>query len=467
VPCCCLAEISQHKPFAQAARRCHVRRVCQACKEHVATPLLLELSVGSALLVLERLGGHEASDSFGKKAATLPQEKIVTSNFAEPYSFYRKLRMKVPVCWDPILHVWTLTRYEDIVAALANPGLSSQRPRPTLLGLPVEVRASAAAVFDTVDSWLLRSDAPGHTRLKRITAPVMRECVALDTREKIQRKSDELLDRAAESKGMDVIEDFAASLALDAIAMIIGVPLSDRNRFREWAGAVGSAVETNPDSARIVLAYRSLAATDEYLRELLVRRMKRPERDLVSLLAAHSTRERLRVDETIGIATLVLLAGHETVTHLIGNGILALLDHPDQLERLRATPKLWPSAIQELMRYTSPLHGLLRTATHDLSVAGTLLRSGDRVAICIAAGNRDPDRFRDPERFDISRTPNPHLALGSGAHYCLGASLGSLIAEIAIRGIVERFPRLRLASQHVKWRGNYLFRSQRSLQVLF
>jgi cytochrome P450 len=400
--------------------------------------------------------------------AAQPCSLILPRNYVDPYSYYRALRATDPVHWHSKLNLWILTRYADIAAALVHPALSSQRPRPRLSEFAEDARRNAGVVYETVATWLLRSDPPAHTRLRRSAAPALRDCVAARVRERIEQTADELLSRVAPSGGMDVITEFAAPLSIHTIATIVGVPAGDHSRFNEWAEAVGAAVEASPDPTRLARARQSLEAANDYLRELMAQRINHPQHDFLSaLLRADSKSERLGVDAIIGTSTLLLLAGYETATHLIGNGVLALLHHANQIERLQESPSLWPSAVQELLRYSSPLHGVLRTATRDFDLGGRLIRRGELAAICLAAANRDPARFRDPERLDVGRTPNPHVAFGGGIHHCLGASLGILVCDIAIKGILQRFPRLRLASPRVEWQGNYLFRSQRSLRVLF
>jgi cytochrome P450 len=387
--------------------------------------------------------------------------------FADPYAYYRALRQTDPVRWNDSLNLWTLTAYDDIAAALIHRDLSSKRPPPNLADLNEEAKGNAGVVYGTIATWLLRSDPPAHTRLRRIGAAALRSCIA-GTRERIEQTADDLLDRVISRHGMEVIADFAAPLSLDAIASIVGVPSSDHRRFYEWADALGAAAESGPHAKRLESASLSLSAASGYLRQLARERTDHPEHDLLSVLVRNDVEgERLDLEAIIGLSTLLLLAGHDTTTHLIGNGILALLQQTNQFERLRATPSLFPTAVQELLRYASPLHGVLRTAASDLELGGQHVRKSESVVIWLAAGNRDPARFNDPEGLDIGRTPNPHLAFGHGIHHCVGASLGELVAEVAIGRVVQRFPHLRLGGRPIEWQGNFLFRGQRSLHLVF
>ncbi len=387
-------------------------------------------------------------------------------SFADPFSYYRVLRAADPVHWHSRLDVWIVTRYADVAAGLRNSSLSSVRKRPTLSGMSEPSTQDAEVVYDTVASWILHSDPPAHTRLRKLGASALRDCMAARSiRERIERTVDELLDRAASLGSMDIIADLASPVSLDLIGNLIGVPASDYGRLYEWADAVGAATEANPGSTRLARAHQSLSAATEYLQGLLARGRQQAEPDFLNaLMWVDLKNETLGENAVIGIGILLLLAGHETATHLIGNGMLALLRHRDQRERL-TDPGLWPTAIQELMRYSSPLHGVLRQAARDLEVGGKLIHAGQSVALCLAAANRDPEVFQDPEILDLGRKPNPHIALGHGIHYCLGASLGELVAEITMKKTLERFPGLRLAADCAEWQGNYLFRSQRRLRV--
>jgi pimeloyl-[acyl-carrier protein] synthase len=257
-------------------------------------------------------------------------------------------------------------------------------------------------------------------------------------------------------------------LSLYAIAALVGVPTADHGRLQAWADVVGGAVESAPDPARLSAAHRCLVAAGHFIRGLLAERRRSPTDDLLGALArSNPGGASLDEDGITDLVMLLLLAGHETATHLIGNGLLALLRHADQISRLRADPGLCPSAIQELLRYASPLHGVLRTATDDIMLGGRRVRRGDSVCIVLAAANRDPDVFPDPERLDTGRSATAHLAFGRGPHRCLGASLAEVTGEIGISSLFRGFPDLRLARHDAEWQGNFLFRGQRRLLVSF
>ena len=254
---------------------------------------------------------------------------------------------------------------------------------------------------------------------------------------------------------------------LSAIADLIGVPPKDQGRFQRWSDDVAAAAEAGPDPRRLTRSHQSLFEVKEYFQDLISRRRRQREDDLLSgLVNAAAGEDHLSEEEITAFSTLLLLAGHETTTHLLANGILALLQNPDQLDRLRAEPNLVERAVQELFRYDSPLQGLLRVAIDDLELGGKLITRGQTVLVWVAAANRDPEQFTEPDRLEIGRKTNRHVAFGHGVHHCIGSSLGSLIVGTAIHALLERAPRLRLATGVVEWQGNVLFRSQRSLRTL-
>ncbi len=380
---------------------------------------------------------------------------------ANPYSYYRRLRAIDPVHWNSALQLWTLTRHGDALTALTHPALSSRRPQPRLDD------PAALSVYDSLAAWLLRSDPPVHTRLRALATHSLHARI-VGMRSRIRAQAEQLVDAAQPRHGMEVISELAAPLAFATIADLIGVPAQDHMRFYQWADDVGAAAESAPEARLMARAQRSLAEVSAYFEGLIALRRHEPADDLLTeWIGAAPGGDRLTDGEISVICTLLLLAGHDTATHLLANGILALLWHPDQLDRLRADPALGDDAVQELLRYDSPLQGVLRLAVDDLELAGRRIARGQTVLVWLAAANRDPEQFVAPDRLDITRKANRHVAFGCGIHHCLGASLGLMIASAGIERLLARAPSLRLASDRTEWQGNFLFRSQRSLRVLF
>jgi cytochrome P450 len=383
-----------------------------------------------------------------------------------PYPYYESIRAD-RVHWDDSLQRWTVTNYDDVAAALAHPGLSSHRPRPNLNRLGAEAREQAQSVYDTLSTWLLRLDAPAHTRLRTLTMQALRSSDYAALSERINQKSESLIGAKRHSGQMEVISEFARPLAVAAIGAFIGLPPEHQSQFQLWADAVGAAAEGEPEARRIAYAHRSLCAANDYLLPLLSKTPAPQESGLLAGLRRAETKNgRLSTPEVAGITTLILLAGYETACHSLANGLLALLQHPDQLSLLRADPQLAARAATEVIRYDSPLQGVLRVAAHDLELGGKQIKQGQSVVLWLAAANRDSAQFADPGRFHIMRKSVPHLAFGHGIHACLAAALGSLTIATGLNCLLAQ-PGLRFASPGPEWQGNFLFRCQRSLRIYF
>jgi cytochrome P450 len=285
----------------------------------------------------------------------------------------------------------------------------------------------------------------------------------------IQRLVDGFLDRVQGQGRMDVIRDLAYPLPGTVIGELLGVPAADLGRLKSWSDAFVGFFKTVPSQTTLEDYRRSDQAARElssYFREILAGHKSRAGEGLLDALAqAEEAGDRLSPEELSANAILLLHAGHETTTHLIGNGLLALLRNPDQLQRLRANPSLVPTAVEEFLRYDSPVQLTYRMASEDFSFAGQPIRAGQVVHLVIGAANRDPDRFADPDRLDVGRSPNPHLAFGHGHHYCLGASLARLEAQVAFQTLLHRFPTLQLEGGPVEHQEHYILRGLKALPV--
>lgn len=369
--------------------------------------------------------------------------------------------------WDGLLKRWTLTSYAHITEALAHPALSSHRPEPNLDSLSAEAKQHAREVCNTLATWLLRLDPPEHTRLRALASQALPRHYLDSLRAPLRETAESLIDARQSSGQMEVIAEFAKPLALTAIGALLGLPLAHQPQFQRWAEAVGAAAEAEPEAARMTRARQSLVCANDYLADLLSNcRVEDEAGMLARLRRAEYKGDRLDSREIAGIATLLLLAGHDTACHSLANGVLALLQNPDQLELLAKDPSLMDRAASEVIRYDSPLQGIMRVAVQDLELGGKQIKRGETVVLWLAAANRDPGQFADPNRLDVTRKAGSHLAFGHGIHYCLGSSLGMLIVATGLASLIARSAPLRLASPRVEWQGNFLFRSQRSLNVL-
>jgi hypothetical protein len=376
----------------------------------------------------------------------------------DPYPLYDRLRAEHPV------HRigegrWLLTRYEDCSAVLRNPVMSSAMRE-------AEEGAEPSLLEAYLSKLMLFSDAPDHTRLRGLVSKAFTPRVVEELRPRIVELVDELLGRAAEAGRLDVIADLGRPLPVTVIAEMLGVPSEDQDRFRSWSEALSRTVD--PEMSPEVAEAAAVAGLEfiAYFSEMAGERREHPRDDLLTaLVAAEDEGDRLSEDELVANLVLLLIAGHETTTNLIGNGTLALLRHPDELARFRADPGMAKSAVEELLRYDSPVHLTGRVVTEDVVVGGTAIPAGDRLTVLLAAANRDPAQFADPDRLDLTREENRHLAFSSGPHFCLGAALARLEGQVALSALVTRFPDLRLAGDELEWNPTVTLRGVRALPV--
>ena len=376
----------------------------------------------------------------------------------DPYPVYDRLRQE-----DPVHEMeggrWLLTRYEDCSAVLRNPTMSSSQR-------DIGSADEPSLLQQYLSKLMLFSDAPDHTRLRGLVSRAFTPRVVEELRPRIVELVDQLLDEAEAAGELDVISGLGRPLPVAVIAEMLGVPAEDHDRFRSWSEALAHTVD--PEMAPDVAERATIAGLEfmEYFNELSEERRQRPQADLVSaLVAIEDGGDRLAADELVANCILLLIAGHETTTNLIGNGTLALLRNPHELDRFREDAGLAKTAVEEVLRYDSPVHLTGRAALEDTEVGGVDIPAGDRVTILLAAANRDPAAFADPARLDLGREENRHLAFSSGPHFCLGAALARLEGQIALSSLVTRFPRLELAADEVEWNPTITLRGLQRLPV--
>lgn len=354
-----------------------------------------------------------------------------------PYPMYAELRKASPLFHFAPLDLWMILDYEGVKRALFDHESFSSSVTPPTGKAP---------------DWLVFSDPPRHTKLRAIImrAFTPRSIAALEPR--IREISHDLLAPQLERGEMDLVADYAGPLPTIVIAEMIGIPAADRPRFLRWSEAImglSYAVEGGPEAQRMIEAHA--AAKEEmtaYLPALLEERRRAPKDDLLTrLVEAEVDGDRLTEQDILGFFQLLLAAGTETTTNVIDNAILSFMENPGELARLRQAPELLPSAIEEIVRYRSPGQMMFREARKDVEMHGQVIPAGRQVLAMIGSANRDPEHFADPDRFDIGRDPNPHLAFGHGVHFCIGAPLARLEARVAIADLVSLLPALELASQ--------------------
>lgn len=367
----------------------------------------------------------------------------------DPFPLFHKLRENDPVHWSSELDCWLLTRYADVAATLRHdPRLSVERIAPLIRSLPRSMRKEMEPLRQHFVAWMQHQDPPDHTRLRALVSKAFTPRTVEGTRARNQALVDELIDAVQAQGMMDFSVDFAVLLPLIATTELLGLPPGDRDDFSRWTQAITRFMEgIGPDFPGVARrAQQGVVEVHEYLGALFEQRRRQPEDDLISrLLAAEEEGDRLTEVELYGMCIFLLVAGHHTTKSLLADGLLALLEHPDQLQRLKDDPSLMKSAVDELLRYVSPIKFLSRYAIRDFELDGRSVRKGQKLWAMIGAANRDPERFSEPDRLDIARKPNPHVAFGHGIHTCLGAPLARMQVQIAFSTLLRRLPNLRLA----------------------
>lgn len=389
---------------------------------------------------------------------------------ANPYPLYQQIRSTDPVHWDEPMGFWALTRYADIVTALRNSRFSKAQGIKTALNrLPETEQEMAKPVYHLFSKQMLYADPPYHTHLRGLVNKAFTPRMVERMRPHIQQIVDELLDAVQEHGRMDVIRQFAYPLPATVIMEMLGLPPEERDQFKKWSDdfiAVLGVVRQDP--SLMEQAQQSLVEFTDYIGELQKQRRQHSKDDLLdALLTVEEQGNKLSHEELVANSILLLAAGHETTTNLIGNGLLALLRHPDQMQKLRDDPSLIETAIEELLRYDNPVQIVWRLATEDMEIGGKRISQGKVVNLIIGAANRDPAQFPEPDQLNLSRSENRHAGFGFGIHFCLGAALARLEGQLAINTVLRRMPTLRLETEALEWQESPTFRGVKSLPVVF
>jgi len=382
----------------------------------------------------------------------------------DPYPLLHRLRADDPVHFSAFVGGWVLTRYADAISYLRDRRFS----RIAYLD-KMRAKFGDQPILELQAGELAFNDPPNHTMLKGLAAKAFSPSAIAAARPGVEAHVDELLDRLSRSGHMDVIADFAYPLPADAISAMVGVPREDWAMLRGFVDGVILSRGIVRTAAMMAEGDRSARLFMGYLRALVQERRARPHTDLMSaMIAAEEGGRRLSDDEAVTMAEQLFTAGHGTTRNLIGSAVLALIRNPAEFEKLRENPKLIESAIEEALRYDSPTQAPNpQVATEDVEIGGREISKDEVVTVLIGAANRDPAKFPQPDRFDIARADGEHLAFSHGTHYCLGASLARLQAQIAVGAIVRRMPRLRLVTDALKWKTMGRFRGLESLPVEF
>lgn len=385
---------------------------------------------------------------------------------ADPYPLFHRLRREAPVHWDSFLHAWIVTRYADVLEVLQS--FSADRT-PTPEQLDGMGLSKISPLAQLMVKQMLFMDAPAHTRLRGLASKAFTPARIQTLREHIREIVDRLLGEVRTKGGMDVIADLAEPLPAIVTAEMLGVPVSDHRKLKVWSGNFAEMLgnfQHNPDHAEIML--RTVEEMTAYFRDAVEEQKQDPRQGLIhSLLTAEIDGDRLSDEEVVANVIITMVGGQETTTNLIGNGLLTLLRHPEEMEKLRGDLALIPSAVEEMLRFESPSQHTARLAPSDRELGGQMIRKRQAVIAVMAAANRDPERFPDPDRFDITRQDNRHLAFGYAAHFCFGAPLARMEGQIAFEALLRAFPNIALEPQEFVWRTNLGLRGLQSLKVKF
>jgi len=382
----------------------------------------------------------------------------------DPYPLYARLRREAPVYYSRPLGIWFLTRHRDVEAVLKDPRFSVNR---TAFAPPrMNPLLSLSSEFQTfVNRTLLMVDPPDHTRLRGLVSRAFTPRRVEALRPRAEALVDELLDAAARRDDADLIRDLAFPLPIILICELLGVPVADRDQLRRWTNDLTVLLDPFTGGS-LEQADRSFRELSAYFRALFDARRREPREDLISaLVAAESGGDRLGDAELTATVGLILGAGHETTTNLIGNAAIALLRNPGERKRLQDDPSLLPRAVEEFLRYDAPVQATDRVATEDCEIDGHRIRAGQFCALLIGAANRDPETFADPDRLDVGRAESRHLSFGQGVHFCLGAGLARLEGQVAIGGLLRRFPAFEADVTSPDWRRSMTLRGVTRLPV--
>lgn len=384
-----------------------------------------------------------------------------------PFPLYERLRDEDPVHWSPAMRSWIVTRYDDVREVTGTRDMTPDRLTPFYESLRDERREILAEVMRYLRLWLVFRDPPEHTRLRRLMNSVFLPQTITGMRPAIQGVVDEILDGLDTSRPLDFVSEVAMLVPGHVILDMLGIPREDFARIKVWSddmrAFIGSARSDGDRYERVQRGAHEMAA---YFGDLIARRRAEPGPDFVTrMIAARDQDDSLTEDELVATCMLVLFGGHETTTNLLSTAVNALLDHPDQLERLRAQPEMIVSAVEEFLRYDGPSTSVARLVGREHELGGRVLKKGDRVFAMIGSANRDPRRFDAPDTLDLGRSPNRHLTFGQGIHFCLGAPLARLEGQVCLGAIAQRFPGLRRAEGETEWIDAMIMRGLVSLPV--
>jgi hypothetical protein len=390
--------------------------------------------------------------------------------FYNPHPLYHMLRYSEPVHFSPVLNAWVLTRYDDVIAAFKDPRLSNALRRAAgTAKLPPDLRKKMEPIDRFLLLWVLNLDDPEHHRLRVLLSKAFTPKVMSAMRPKIEQITNELIDNVRFDGKMEFVSQLAHPLPVRVIADLFGIPDDERDLLAGWSKHISTFFEVGPAKVEVLENMnRTVTEMTGYLRGVVDENRKNPRDNVLGLLIrAEEESHVLTEEQLLATCIMILFAGHDSTVNLIGSGMLSLLRHPDQLERLKHDPSLISSAVDEFLRFESPVMRHDRVAKEDFVLHGNEIKRGQRVVLGIGAANRDPARYPSPDVLDIGRKNNRHMTFGYGAHACLGGALACTQAEVALLTAIRRLPNLRLSNPPPVWREHFNFRGLRSLHLVF
>lgn len=385
-----------------------------------------------------------------------------------PYPTFERFRNEAPVYWSDKGKYWIVSKYADIQAILRDLHYEKGLQNANSLNPIVKMLPPVKEAIKSRSTWMLNQNPPDHTRLRSLVNRAFTPAMVNSMRDHIQEIANRLLDDVAQKGEMDIVQDFAFPLPVTVIAEMLGVPPEDRNIIKGFSKQLTDGLEPGFDLGRITRANHAVQEFENYLRPLVEARRKQGQNDLISaLVTAEEQGDKLSMDELLGNCVLMLVAGHETTVNLIGNSVLALLNNPEQMELLRSQPDLCVTAVNEFLRYESPVQTVRRMAAQNLDLHGQKIREGDTLLLLLGSANRDPEHYQNADKLDITRADNRHLAFGTGIHHCLGSSLAEVEGQIAIGTLLKRFANLKMKSTNVEFKFPFALRGPKELLVSF
>lgn len=398
---------------------------------------------------------------------TISDDLMAHDVIVDPHSYYHELRETDPVHWNERWGGWVLTKYDDVVQVLRDSThFSSDRMAFLDKELNAEQRESYAPIFKVLSKWIVFRDPPMHTKLRLLLNPHFTPRAIERYRPMVRGIVKRLLDKLEGKGQMELLNDFAYQVPMSVLLELIGAPLVDREKVKEWSEQLGAFFFIRADEPRRrEIACEGINSLVEYLRPIVAQRREHPGVDLISLLLGAEETGDITEDDVIATCVLLVFGGHETTMNLIANGTLALIHHPDQWELLKQNPAIIENAVEEMLRFDGSVKATVRWATEDVTVGDKLIKKGDRVLVSLSAANRDPSKFQNPDVLDLARDPNPHVAFANGIHVCLGAALARMELQEVFTGITQRLPCPVLETDKLEYHPTVVNRALESLPI--